>query len=125
MLQIDDDVKLLLAKPFACGAVAAIVDRVWAGQPYAQQNLSFGASVFAGVLAADIAAKHLPQNQNVIEKSLEARALEIGLTSAVAFSVDRFYYRAYPSAYMSSRIGQVIVSEIVGSWVADSFVGSA
>lgn len=122
MFQIDPSTEAKLAKPIACGLVAALADRFYAGTSGIQQNLAFGASVAAGVFAADMIAPHLP-GHNSVEKSLEARALELGLTSGASFAIDRYLMQSYPSNYMGSRVMTILASEVIGDYVASSFTG--
>jgi len=123
MFQIDPATEAKLAKPVACGLVAALADRFYAGTPKIQQNLAFAASVAAGVFAADMIAPHLPGNTNMVERSLKSRALELGVTAGAAFAMDRYLFNSYPSSYLGSRVMTIIGSEIVGEYVAQSFTG--
>eukprot|EP00952_Eustigmatos_sp_NYUAD-ZCMA_P011427 46434-Eustigmatos_ZCMA.PRE.1 len=65
MFHIDPATEAKLAKPVACGLVAAMADRFYAGTSSYQQNLAFGATVAASVFAADMIAPHLPGHSSV------------------------------------------------------------
>ena len=116
------EANLLFGKPLASGVTAFLIDRFYFRQTQVMPNVAFAASVAIGILAADQIAKRT--GHSTVSKSLEARALEIGLSTALALGTDSYVFREARSDFeMPQRVAAVIGSEIIGEYVADSFLG--
>lgn len=119
---MSSEMNLLFAKPLACAVSAGLIDRFYFSQMQLMPNLAFGASVGIGVLAADQIAKRT--GHTAVGKSLEARAMEVGLSTALALGTDNFVFREARSEYeMPQRVMAIVGSEIIGEYIADSFLG--
>jgi hypothetical protein len=120
---IDETTKLIIAKPIASGAVAFAIDRYALGQSFTKNNLLFAAAVSSGILVSDLVAKYGKLHGSEIEKSIEGRLMEIGTTVGGTLLVEKFILaqNTVPSL-MYQKVGAVIASDVLGEWVAGTFI---
>ena len=111
-----------LAKPATTAAVAGAADYFFLGQKNIKNAAVFGASIGGAVLIADAIGNHA-LGGGAITKSLERRALEIGLTSGAGIGVYMFLDPVQSRATKNSdKLMAIIGSEIVADYIVESFV---
>jgi hypothetical protein len=115
-----NEFSVIFAKPLLCGTAGALIDRYAYSQPSMYQNLAFGSAVALGVLTADQIAKRAPGLGSQMNRSLEARALEIGIAGGLALGYDAYMFNRKRGAQMGSRFLAVAASEVVGDYAFHS-----
>lgn len=116
----DKEIQVIAAKPLATAATAFLADRLLMGNASVSSNLAFAASTGTGVFVSDMIAKHTVGNS--VGRSIEARVLEIGLTSAAAVATDAYLLGRNVNYNIGDRIFTIAVSEMAGEWLAQSFM---
>lgn len=117
---IDQETKVLITKPVVTGAVAIAADRILMGTTSFPRNLAFATSVAGGVFVSDMIAKHTVGNS--VGRSIEARALEIGMTTTAAIATDAYIFRNAVEYNLPSRIITIAASEIIGEYISTCFM---
>jgi hypothetical protein len=121
---ISHETSILIAKPVSSALIAAGIDMLYFKNGI-RANLIFGAGVGLSVFAADMIAKRSPihaGHATHVAKSLEARALELGLGSAGALMIDTYLVESFSSSMTFERFASVVVSEVIGEYVSNSFL---
>lgn len=115
------DLALLLAKPVATAAVATGIQKFMFpgyGLPYAA---AFGASVGAGVLAADLASSQIQGSR--VSRSIEQRAMEVGLGVGSGLAIHKFVLGG--ELYdIKQRVAVAAAAEVLGEFISNSFIGA-
>ena len=116
-------------KSVSAGVIAAVLDNyiVENGSrnpnSYAR-NLSFGAIVAGGIVAADYVAPSLthltpiPDTALFSGKTLEHRLIEVSLGTAASLVVNKFLYKASIGT-LTQQVGIIVLSDFLGEYIAD------
>jgi hypothetical protein len=115
-----------VAKPLFAGLTAGLIDHYYMGTTDMKQNLYFGGSVGAGIFAVSFVEPlvspcfptHTPMGN--IGKALEGRIVEIALGSGAGYAMNKYVLKNdYNSANLLTRLGIVIVADVIGETVCE------
>jgi hypothetical protein len=118
---MSSEIGVLLSKPLATAAVATGISRYMMPGSAFEYDLSFGAAAGLGVFVADMAAKRIQNTHGTVTRSLEERAMEIGLSTGAGLLAKR--YIMGQDLYDPIRTSAVIIaSDIVAEYLVHSFM---
>lgn len=119
---MDSELAVLFAKPIAVAAVATAANQ-WITPGFGlQYSATFGASIGAGVLVADVIGSKMGQGGSVVSKSIENRVMELSLGVGSGLAVHKYIlgqdYYGFPQRALIAA-----GSEVAGEWLSNSFLG--
>lgn len=121
-MSTNEELTLYFGKPVSCGVVAAGLDKFWFGSAGYAKSAAFGAVVAAAVVTADLIANRAMATHGSVEKSLEARTLEVLTTGGAVYGLEKALGQANaPSRPISERVGIAIASEVLGEYLFSTF----
>lgn len=123
MLSIDHSTQALLAKPLATAVTAGLADRYFLGTADMTTNATFAGVVGASVMLADLVGKYGVNKGTEVVKSLETRAIEIGVSVPSAIMLERYVNPRVNRNNTAKKALAVLGSEIIGEWLSTSFLG--
>lgn len=121
---LSPETTMLIAKPIASGGIAGLIDAFYFKNGM-RANLVFAGTVGGAVFLADMIAKASPVHAGHathVAKSLEARALELGLATTGALAFDTYMVQSFSSSDAFDRFISIAASEALGEYVANSFL---
>jgi hypothetical protein len=118
-----------LLKPLVVGAIAGSIDRFYLGEANPMRSFYFGSAVAVGNYSAEYIAPLI----NILPiptvakglydgKTLMERIIEIGSSSGVAYSLNKYVLNNDPYANeFLTRVGIIAVSDAVGTYAVEYF----
>ena len=117
-------------RPLLVGSVAALLDHYYIDEPSLTRNAMFGASVAAGVYAAELVTPllmpNLPSlNENLYNgKTMATRGTEVSLSAVSGYSLNKYVLNNDKfNDEFYKRLAVIAVSDVVGTYLTEYLSG--
>lgn len=121
-------------KPLAAFGVAVAIDKFILKQQDMNSSLYFGASTGAGILAAGLFSKYLPDLSGTIKttafysaNTVESRLLEIGMALGTSYAVNTYVLKnsGYSNDDAMKRVLAVAAADFIAEYLSDYSTGAS